>query len=269
MPEQADLDFLDDMKLQATLHAESLHSKDHWAKPFYSDVNLFKPNVRRVFLGLNSKGDRFSHKYDKQQKNEQRVWSGNKPLHNAYLDECWGNHSKSPTPKGEADLQIAVLRVFEAMYGTKWKSRLRNTPCLNLIPVSSNGTSDPKLDKIWDVGVDWSVELLEYLKPQFIILYGNGKSDRSVWTVLKTKFELNDCEKTTPLHFGKHSIKQGVLANTPLNGVPVLALPHLSYVKGKNLDTLCNELRSLRQFRKHHPHPSLPPSRGKGLHEMS
>ena len=239
------------MKLQATLQAESLHSKDHWAKPFYSDVNLFKPNVRRVFIGVNSKGDRYSHKYDKKQKNEQRVWSGNKPLHNAYLDECWGNRNKSPRPKGDSDLQIAVQRVFEAMYRSKWKSKLRNTPCFNLIPVSSNGTGDPKLDKIWDVGVDWSFELLEYLKPQFIILYGNGKTGKSVWAVLKSEFGLGDCKKI-PLHFGKHSIKQGVFAERPLKGVAVLALPHLSYVKGRNLDTLCeklNELAELSPFR--------------------
>ena len=248
MAEPADLDFLDDMKLQATLHAESLRSKDHWAKPFYSDVNLFKPNVPRVFLGLNSKGDRFSHKYDKQQKNEQRIWSGKKPFHNAYLDECWGNRSKGPTPKGEADLQIAVQRVFEARYGPKWKSKLRNTPCFNLIPVSSNGTGDPKLDKIWDVGVDWSIEILEYLKPQFIILYGNGltvKDGRSVWLALEKKLRLKRDPESTKDITKTYKIHQGVIQKKSLNGVPVLGLPHLSYMKGKNLDTLSSKMRSL------------------------
>ena len=87
MPEPVDLDFLGEMKLQATLQAESLHSKDHWAKPFYSDVNLFKPNVRRVFIGVNSKGDRYSRKYDKKQKNEQRVWSET----SRYITPIWTN----------------------------------------------------------------------------------------------------------------------------------------------------------------------------------
>ena len=251
MPEPVDLDFLGEMKLQATLQAESLHSKDHWAKPFYSDVNLFKPNVRRVFIGVNSKGDRYSHKYDKKQKNEQRVWSGNKPLHNAYLDECWGNRNKSPRPKGDSDLQIAVQRVFEAMYRSKWKFKLRNTPCFNLIPVSSNGTGDPKLDKIWNVGVDWSFELLEYLKPQFIILYGNGltpQKGRSVWFALEQKLCLKRTPSSTEDISEKYKIHEGTFQSKPLKGVPVLGLPHLSYMKGSYLKTLSNKLRRRRPF---------------------
>ena len=251
MPEPVDLDFLGEMKLQATLQAESLHSKDHWAKPFYSDVNLFKPNVRRVFIGVNSKGDRYSHKYDKKQKNEQRVWSGNKPLHNAYLDECWRNRNKSPRPKGDSDLQIAVQRVFEAMYRSKWKSKLRNTPCFNLIPVSSNGTGDPKLDKIWDVGVDWSIELLEYLIPRFIILYGNGKTGKSVWVALNEKYGLIEISKD--IHFArgkdywKYRLKQHNIKSGPLKGVVVLSFPHLSYIQDY-LDNLERELTKLRPF---------------------
>ena len=245
----ADLDFLEKMAADAKCLERKLDSKDHWAKPFYSDVNLFKPNVRRVFLGLNSKGDRYSHKYDKKQNNEQRVWSGDKPLHNAYLDECWGIRNKNLTPKGEADLQIAVQRVFEAMYGPKWKSKLRNTPCFNLIPVSSNGTKDPKLGKIWDVGVDWSIELLEYLKPQFIILYGNGlttKDGRSGWLALEKKLCLKRYPESTKDITKTYKIHQGVIQKKSLNGIPVLGLPHLSYMKGKNLDTLRSRLRSLR-----------------------
>ena len=183
---------------------------------------------------------------------------GNKPLHNAYLDECWGNRNKSPRPKGDSDLQIAVQRVFEAMYRSKWKSKLRNTPCFNLIPVSSNGTGDPKLDKIWDVGVDWSIELLEYLIPRFIILYGNGKTGKSVWRALEQKLYLT--EDKTPIDLVPITFKlyRGVLQGGILKGVPVLGLPHLSYIHrsskrtSKNLETLCHRLSELAA---QHPFP--------------
>ena len=242
MPEPADLDFLDEMKLQATLHAESLHSKDHWAKPFYSDVHLFKPGVRRVFIGVNSKGDKCSHKFDQKQENEQRVWSGNKPLHNAYMDECWGNCNKSPAPKGRSHLQIAAQEVFKGMYGPKWKRRLRNTPCFNLIPVSSDGIQDEKLG---NAGVEWSVELIEYLRPHLIILYGNGltpKKGRSVWFALEKKFCLKRDPKSTVDITTTYKIHEGTIRRKPLKGVRVLGLPHLSYMKGDLLKTLSDRL---------------------------
>ena len=251
MLEPADLDFLDEMKLQATLHAECLHSKNHWPKPFYSDVNLFVPGVRRVFVGVNSKGDKCSHEYDKKQENEQRVWSGNKPLHNAYLDECWGNCEKSPAPRGRSHLQIAAQEVFKGMYGPKWKHRLRNTPCFNLIPVSSNGTTDPALDNIWDNGVDWSIELLEHLSPKFIILYGNGKSGKSVWAALNEKYGLDEISKD--IHFAegkdywKYLLKQHRINKGTMKGVKVLSFPHLSYIQDY-LHNLERKLINLRPF---------------------
>ena len=70
MPEPVDLDFLGEMKLQATLQAESLHSKDHWAKPFYSNVHTFRPDADRAFIGVNPGGNRHSEKYYKKYKYE-------------------------------------------------------------------------------------------------------------------------------------------------------------------------------------------------------
>ena len=148
-------------------------------------------------------------------------------------------------------MQIAVQRVFEAMYGPKWKSKLRNTPCFNLVPVSSNGTKDPKLDMIWDVGVDWSIEMLEYLMPRFIILYGNGKTGKSVWAELDEKYGLIEISKD--IHFAndkdywKYRLKQHKIKDGPLKGVEVLSFPHLSYIKDY-LRNLERELKKLRPF---------------------
>lgn len=248
MSEPIDLDFLEQKKYEAIRLEEHLDCTDHWSKPYYSNVYKFKPGVRRVLIGVNPGGNCQSKKYYEKYGYEEKIWSENRKSFNSYLDERWGDRPSGAQRKGEDSLQIAVQRVFRTMYEPKkWKNRLRNTPCFNLVPVSSKGTRDPELDEIWDNGVDWSIELLEYLKPKFIILYGNGKTGKSVWAVLKSKFGLEDCEKT-PLPFGNHSIKEGVFAERPLKGVAVLALPHLSHVKGKNLDTLCRKLQELRPF---------------------
>ena len=251
MSEPADLDFLEQKRYEAIRLEEHLDCTDHWAKPYYSNVHRFTPRIRRVLIGVNPGGNCQSRKYYEKYDYEEKIWSYGRKSFNSYLDERWGDRLGGAQRKGQDSLQIAVQRVFRAMYGPKWKRRLRNTPCFNLVPVSSKGTRDPELDEIWDNGVDWSFELLEYLKPQFIILYGNGKTGKSVWAVLQSEFGLGDCKKI-PLHFGKYSIKQGVFAERPLKGVAVLALPHLSYVKGRNLDTLCeklNELAELSPFR--------------------
>ncbi len=267
MATSVDLDFLEEMDARAKdlakdtrreanrLIKKGVHlpgkrkSKDYWAKPFYSDVSTFRRGVPRVFIGINSKGNRYSLKYDKRQRNGQRLWSGNKPLHNAYLDECWGDRAGGTEPKGQSSLQIATQRVFEAMYGKGWKRRLRNTPCFNLMPVSSEGTEDPTLDKTWGCGAEWGVELVEYLEPKLLILYGNKRSltkgkRRSVWLELERKLSLTD--SLAPVVVTRtFKIYNGMIEKGPLKGVPVVGLPHLSMIKGRNLRTLCDKLSEL------------------------
>ena len=70
MLQQEDLDFLEEKKLEATLLAESLHSRDYWAKPFYSNVHTFRPDADRAFIGVNPGGNRHSEKYYKKYKYE-------------------------------------------------------------------------------------------------------------------------------------------------------------------------------------------------------
>ena len=202
-------------------------SKDYWAKPFYSDVSTFRRGVPRVFIGINSKGDRRSLKYDEKQRNEQRVWSGNKPLHNAYLDERWGSRRTGIGPKGQSSLQVATQRVFKAIYRDSWKRKLRKTPCFNLVPVSSHGVRDPVLEAVWSDGVEWGIELIEYLNPKLIVLYGNAEMGKSVWAALTERFSMADlksCGGIPP----NYRIEIGVLQREPLTGVPALGLPHLS-----------------------------------------
>ena len=251
MLQQDDLDFLKEKKLEATLLAESLHSKDYWAKPFYSNVHTFKPNVDIVFIGVNPGGNRHSEKYYKKYKYEEKIWSGNYLFFNSYIDERWGSAPHNVQGKGKDALQIAVKRVFKAVYGSGWKDTLRDTACFNLIPVNSKNTKDPNLHKIWCNGVDWSIELLKlHLKPKFIILYGNdvSKNAKSVWRILDQRFSLveRDASGGIPPNF---SIRYGVIENSPWGpDVSVLGLPHLSHVKGKNLDILCQKLRRQRTF---------------------
>lgn len=258
MSEPIDLDFLEQKKYEAIRLEEHLDCTDHWAKPFYSNVYIFKPEVERVFIGLNPGGNRHSKKYYKKYKYEKRIWSKDELLFNSYLDERWGDEPSGAQRKGEDRLQIAVQQVFKTMYGPDWKATLRNTPCFNLIPVSTKDASDSKLDKIWVNGVEWSVELLEYLKPKFIVLYGNGrkKDDKSVWRALEQNLHLIDCCPRIDVT-KTFKIYTGVIPKGTLKGTPVLGLPHLSRIHpsnkrtSKNLSTLCKRLgesASLRPF---------------------
>lgn len=236
------------MAAKAERLAESLGSKDHWAKPYYSDVYTLKTGVSRVFIGINSKGNKWSLKYDKKQQNNRKIWSGQKPFHNAYLDESWGDTRGGPdSGKGQSGLQIAVKQVFRAMYGSRWKKVLRNTPCFNLVPVSSNGTDDCKLDEIWDDGVKWGVKVIKHLRPKLIILYGNRRKPsnaKSVWRALERTLTLTETE--CPVHLSRtFKVYAGVIRHTSLRDTKVLGLPHLSMIKGRTLDDLCHELSDM------------------------
>ena len=207
----------------------------------------FKPGVPRVFVGINSKGNRYSLEYDRQQQNNLRLWSGKKPLHNAYLDECWGNRPGGTEIKGESPLQLAAQRVFGAMYGKDWETELRNTPCFNLIPVSSDGTKDRKLDVIWNSGVEWFIELMEYLRPQSIILYGNAKTGKSAWAVLNKEYGLNQMHKSRQIAGWKYLLKQDTIGTGVMGGIRVVSMPHLSYMDC-HLPVLERKLAKLRPF---------------------
>ena len=250
MPKSVDLDFLKDMEHQAKDLEEQLGCPDHWSKPFYSDIHTFRRDVQRVFIGLNPGGDRFSKEYYINDESDEKIWSGDKPYYNSYLDERWGKFNQYPGDKGKAPLQISVQKVFRAMYEDDWEIILRSTPCFNMIPISSEGANDPSLKMIWDKGIDWGIRLIKHLRPKFIILYGNGER-KSPWSVLESEFEIQEYREAPVLPKLKYSMKDGTLVQDPLHGVYVFGLPHLSRVnrakKGisKNLETLCNEISEL------------------------
>ena len=250
MPKSVDLKFLEKMDAKAKRIEDKLGNQDHWAKPFYSDLHVFEPGVRRVFIGLNPGGDRKSKKYYKADRSAKKIRSGKLPYFNAYIDEKWGD-SEGASGRGQDHLQIAAKRVFKTLYGDDWESTLRNTPCFNLLPVCSKGSEDQKFDRIWAYGVDWGIELLEYLKPQSIILYGNGQTDKSVWYALKQKRGLIKTDAPIDLRPKTFKIYTGVVQRRTLKGVPVIGLPHLSRVNrsksgiSKNLVYLCDRLSEL------------------------
>ena len=266
MTASADLKFLEKMADEAKDLEDRLSSKDHWAKPYYSDLHVFKPGVPRVFIGLNPGGDGGSKKYYEADDSERKMRSGDMPYFNAYLDENWGNSKRALRGRGQAPLQIAAQRVFQAMYGDDWENILRNTPCFNLAPICSKGSPHTKLRRIWKDCVLWGVELIRYLKPQSIILFTNGKTN-TPWAALRSEFGSTDCPEL-PVDSGLNkSLKQAVLVRHPLMDIPVLGLPHLTsgmneQVRHKLYDIL-SEMADKRRLNRFYPHPSLPSSRGK------
>ena len=247
MAVSADLKFLEKMADEAKGIEDRLGNKDNWAKPYYSDLQVFTPGAQRIFVGLNPGGDGGSKKYYKAARIEKKIKSGDTPYFNAYLDESWGGQER-----GQDSLQIAAKRVFIAMYGNEWEVTLRNTPCFNIIPVCTKNSSDPKLKKMWDdKEYQWGIELIKHLRPETIILYGDGDT-RSPWSALKSVFELQDCRKVEVLPKLNYSIKDGTLVNKPLEGTYIFGLPHLSWVNrtkrgiSKNLEILCNEIKELK-----------------------
>ena len=258
MATSADLKFLEEMADKAKSLEDRLGSRDNWAKPYYSDLQVFTPGVPRAFIGLNPAGDGGSRKYYEADDSETKLRSGNTPYFNAYLDENWGSSTHKPIGKGQAPLQIAVQSVFKAIYEDDWESTLRNTPCFNLVPVCTNNSEDPTLDIIWDDGVEWSVKLLEYLKPQSILLYANKQTGKSVWRALEQELTLIKTDAPIDLRPKTFKIYTGVIQRGTLEDVSVIGLPHLSRVNrsksgtSKNLIYLCDRLSELatqRSFR--------------------
>ena len=251
MPKSVDLKFLEKMAGKAKRIEDKLGNQDHWAKPFYSDLQVFEPGVPRVFIGLNPGGDGGSKQYYKADRSAKKIRSGDVPYFNAYLDENWGNSTRRPSGRGQAPLQIAAQRVFGSMYGSNWENTLRNTPCFNLVPVCTNNSENPNLNRIWDDGVEWGIELLEYLKPQSIILYANKQSGKSVWRALEQKRGLIKTDAPIDLRPKTFRIYTGVVQRGTLRDVPVIGLPHLSRVNrsksgiSKNLVYLCDRLSEL------------------------
>jgi hypothetical protein len=236
MSTSPDIAFLKTMDQRAKAMEQKISDPDHWAKPYYSDVNTFVNGVPTALVGLNPAGDRYSHQLNKEDSAEERTWSGDKPFHNAYLDERWGTRSKGVWEPGCAQLQVAVQQVYASIFGDTWCEQLRETACFNLIPVSSRNTRDPTLKSIRDEGVAWGIELLNYLKPKLIILNGNSKTNpgnvlQSAWVELCDNFAFVSQPQSTHLEPRRYSIKHAVLGSGPLKDTRVIALPHLSRAK--------------------------------------
>ena len=269
MTTSADLKFLEKMADEAKDLEDRLGSEDHWAKPFYSDLQVFKPGIPRIFIGLNPGGDGGSRKYYEADDSETKLRSGNTPYFNAYLNENWGSTKHKPIGKGKAPLQIATKEVFRTLFKDEWETTLRNTPCFNMIPVCSGKATDPKIDEIWNRGVKWGFKLVKYLEPQSIILFSNNrsKSAKSAWRALDQNLSIIDqdsCGGIPP----NYSIYVGVIRSPWKKDLPVLGLPPLYRVReGKPLYALRERLKELMtrydtQFRKHQFHPNLSSIKG-------
>ena len=94
-----------------------------------------------------------------------------------------------------------------------------------MIPVSSRGESDPKLKNIWLEGVQWGLQLLAYLRPQLLILNGNGP--KSAWAMIEKDFGITHRKPFVYLGRNFH-LKEGYVHSGPFAGARVIGLPHLS-----------------------------------------
>lgn len=234
MATRLDLTYLRNKSKEAEQLAKKARSKNHWAKPYYSDVHLFYPRMGRCFVGVNGAGNYDSYMIDQADGNDKKVWSGKQPYHNAYLDERWGKDKGRPRSPGDAKLQKAVQAVFQSVYGGTWHRELRNTASFNLSPVSSDNF-DALPAEIKNGCIQWGIELLTYLCPKVVITM--GKAGEILSTRLKWHQELEECSRRRKTGECMAKVRLGTLYLKPNAASRMLWLPHLSVFSGHDLDS--------------------------------
>ena len=210
-------------------------------KPWYSYAGLFEEPTVRIFVGSHPAGGRKSKRLDQEDRYSERVYQD--PGYSSWIDERWEKpKSSSPSPAGQARLQKNVHKVFEAMYGSAdWERVLRSTPSFNVIPFRV-----PDMDSLpsraWSDGCDWFQRVIQHLRPRLIICNGNADGGLSPWAALrKTEGECIDVRPKANSY-----IKTGTVAQGPLAGTMIVALPSLSQFGGDDLLQKLGELRDSR-----------------------
>ena len=238
---QPDLSYLKKKLEEAQQLAVKAGNPNHWAKPFYSDVHMFQPGISHCFVGVNSAGNLASLSIDRADKNEKKMWSGNEPFHNSYLDEHWATNVDRVSARGSAKLQRAVQNVFRVLYGSNWSNELRTTACFNLLPVSS--ASFNKLPAaIRNDCIAWGLDLIQYLQPKLIIAMGRTGKDitKRGWTLELTKCSRREIESGDCMAY----VNMGTLELGPNVTARLLSLPHLSNFGGDDLYSVLDEIKS-------------------------
>ena len=119
------------MEREANKLAKELDPKSIFGiKVWSSSASLFEESATRVFIGANPGGGKSSQELDEQEGLLDRPYKSQN--YNAYLDDNW--IGKGPKH------QRAVEHAFRTMYDRHWESKLRATPCFNVMPFRTPDT---------------------------------------------------------------------------------------------------------------------------------
>ena len=195
-------------------------------KPWYSPRSAFRQKGGVVVIGANPAGPPSSPPDD----SIRAVYQANleRPDYNAYLCESWNGKEL-----GCHKLQLAVKRVFKALYGNEWEQRLRDAACFNVCPLRTRSTNEKFLPSpIWDGSVNWSKLVLDQLRPSTLILVGNGVSGPSPWSALGDMGYKVSEDKRRRKQVGEFwYLKFGEIRKGHLKDARVVGLPHLSWYR--------------------------------------
>lgn len=205
---------------------EHLYTDGCNVRPWFSSTSLFEKSAQRVFLATNPGGLADSNlknlrlepgAYDCGESDPDRTASP----HNCWLDDVWAG-----SPPGRDKRQVPVQRAFEALYGSKWESILRNTPSFEVCPLRTANVNDLP-EEVWSASIDWCRDVLEKIHPDTVITNGNGVG-KSPWQAIKQMYGIQVLKKV-PVNKNKSgSLKVGKLTSGKLKGAKIVGMPHLS-----------------------------------------
>lgn len=216
------------------LEAQARAIADHWPdydadfKYWYNPRCLFEKPAKRVFVGINPRREGDSWKKENL---AYLNYGCEGKIHNEWIDGEWEGN-------GPEHQRLARV-VFEELYGRDdWESKLRRTPCFNVMPLRSEGVHDIPF-RAWCKAVDWFIEVLNQLKPQTIICNGNSEDSRngpgmSPWAAVQSEFQAEEVARMPYFvtQFNrkrqKVTLKVDEITNGPLKGTKVVGLPQLT-----------------------------------------
>lgn len=191
-------------------------------KPWYSQLNAFRPDVKRALVGIDPGGDP-SKPDDTAGPQYRQQLEGDS--YNAFLDERWASErrgNKVEHRAGEAPLQQAVRKVFRTLFPESYPDEeIRATACFNACPIRTGlGSSIPPHGRVWRLSEDWYKSVLEHIRPELVICIGNG--DISPWRLLNV-------DERNPIKFARSAhLKHGSARLYVGRLTKVIGLPHLT-----------------------------------------
>ena len=188
------------------------------AKCWYCDAKLIENGATRAFVGINPAGGKSSEQIDIERGSLEAPYSVRG--YNSWLDEDgWEGKGRQH--------QARVKQMFESMYGRAWAEKLRETACLNVVPLRTGNASEIPAT-VWDFSYQWFGHVIEHVRPKLILCNGNGEI-KSPWAVLCSLYRVNDVKKIPVGAPGSTaSIKETVIESEVLMGTRIIGMPLLN-----------------------------------------